>query len=154
MKLLIEINIENNKTWAELAGGKIKVVINHFINKLNKALEKHTGSTMTTKWYGENDSDCSKCVFNKNNENDHIERLKNIEIAKEEKRLFYNNLEESQKEQQGTKHLMDCCHTSFSLAIMADGIHHNNCQYYKPHNKFLDEITYQEMQELQKQLDS
>lgn|GEM_PF-4466392 len=154
MKLLIEINIENNRTWAELAGGKIKVIINHFLDKLRKSLEKHTDSTMTIKWYGEYDSDCNKCVFNKNNDNDYIEHLKNIEIAKEEKDAFCSNLAENQKEQQEIKHIMDCCHTSFNLAIMADGIHHNNCQHYKPHGKYLDEITYQEVKEFQKELDS
>lgn len=154
MKLSIEINIENNRTWAELAGGKIKVIINHFLYKLRKSLEKYTNSTMTIKWYGECDSDCSKCVFNKNNDNDYIEHLKNIEIAKEEKDAFYRNLTENQKAQQEIKYIMDCCHTSFRLTIMGEGIHHKNCQHYKPHNKFLDEMTYQEMQEFQDELNN
>lgn len=131
MKLLIELDITNEKTWSEICGGLIKVVINHHLDKLKKDLKEHCNSELNKKWYLEADSDCNKCVFNINNENDYIEHLK------------------------ATKPILSSCalnNSQVSISNIADYIHHKNCPHYKPCNKFIETVNCHEIGEFTKKL--
>ncbi|QUH21940.1 hypothetical protein [Alkaliphilus sp. B6464] len=148
MNLLIKLDIKNEGTWSEICGGGIKVIINHHLEALKRDLEKHTNSTMQSHWYGDTDSNCNKCVFNKNNENDFIEHMKDLNICKKEKEDFLKELTKERQESLEIQNLLDCCHIYFDLSLMSSNIHHKNCSYYKPCNKYMDKLSLKEVDDL------
>lgn len=120
MKIQITLEIDHEKTWPEICGGNMKLVINHHLHKLQQDLQKHCNATLEQRWYVSQESDCSKCVFNINNENDWIEHCKGDKAVLEE-----------------------CAFTSsqVNMSMLADWIWHKNCPHYHPCKKFMENNT-------------
>lgn len=151
MRLLININIDNEKTWLEICES-MKTIINHHLEALKKDLKEHSNSEMSSNWYCDDSSDCNKCVFNKNNANDFAEHLKDINAGEEEKQRFLSKLSNNEELGAEINNILNCCYVNFNISNISDFVHHNNCPYYKPCNKFIDNMTYQEVQALIKKL--
>jgi len=131
MKIEIVLKIEHDKTWPEICGGNIKAVINHHIEKLKSDLNKHCAASIEQKWYVSQESNCSKCVFNVNNENDWIEHLK------------------------ADKAVLEGCalqNSQANISMIADYIQYKICPYYHPCKRFMENTTWDDDKKLKLEL--
>lgn len=135
MNLKIGIRIEHEKTWRELCGGKLKPIIHYHLEKLKKDLEKYVGcKNINFDWYSSEDSDCNKCEFFKS-EIPIEEILKKGNIDKELKFCALNR-------------------KNIKNSVLADFIWHKNCLFFEPKKKYKENLTYEELQNLYKELDN
>ena len=84
MKIRIELEIkdEDNHHWQIYCAGKLKIILNSYLNRLTKSLWKHLRLTMTNKWFVEDDHECYTCMFNIHNKVDNgYEQVKNNATA-------------------------------------------------------------------------
>jgi hypothetical protein len=127
MELKITLDISHEKTWSEICGGNIKVVINSHLYKLKQDLAKYCNAEFKEQWYVADDSDCSKCVYNINNENDWFEGCKGDKAVLEECALIGE---------------------SVTVSKIADWVWHKNCPRYRPCEKYIDNISMVEFKKL------
>lgn len=131
MRIVLKIDLFANKTWSEMSGGKIKTIINFHTRKIKNFIkEQFQLEKVDCLWYGDNDSDCSKCIYQINNPIDDLYstfKLINPSID-------------------------DCCFNFKELNNVKDFINNKNnniCKYFEPCNNFLEKISFNEIKELE-----
>lgn len=129
MNLKIELDIKNPKTWKEICGGGIKTIISQHLEALKKDLEAYSQSTIESRWFSDDSSNCKKCVYDINNE--------------------YKNPSKLDKAILG-----DCACGISSISNIADGMHHDNCGCFIPGDDFIEQISFEEMKKLKDKINT